>query len=208
MTNLDQYRAYWTARFAAEPVEQVVTHMTPAQYADYYRPILDAVQPPGEVRVIFDAGCGPGLLLPLLRERWPNAWYEGYDISPEVIARAREIHKHDGNAVFTLTQDAAPSFVSAGADFIIAHSIVTHIYPDDAVTLLRNIRAALLPAGRASISIHMCDAGVQGNIHTIRYAPALFEAMVAQAGLRIVAQVDGQLPPTAGPQRYYSCEVA
>ena len=205
-TNLDQYRAYWTARFAQQSVDSVITHRTPEEHIDYYRPIF-AVVAPAAPTLVFDIGCGSGMLYPLVRELWPACAYVGVDLMPEALQLAQERYGQDDHTAWLLSRDVVPAaFPEPVCDFIMVHSVMTHIYPVDAVTLLDNIRASLAPAGRASISIHMCDAGVQGNIHTIRYAPPLFEAMVAQAGLRIVAQVDGQLPPTAGPQRYYACE--
>ncbi len=45
-----------------------------------------AAEDPGRV---VDLGCGPGNLTRLLARRWPDAWVEGVDSSPEMVERAR-----------------------------------------------------------------------------------------------------------------------
>lgn len=66
----------------------------PTQYLRYAdergRPFLDLV---GRIRsdadTVVDLGCGPGQLMPVLRERWPDAALHGVDSSAEMIERAR-----------------------------------------------------------------------------------------------------------------------
>ena len=50
---------------------------------------------------LLDFGCGYGALLDLLRERGTDVRYTGYDLSPEMVSRARERHRGFPDAVFT-----------------------------------------------------------------------------------------------------------
>jgi SAM-dependent methyltransferase len=48
------------------------------------------------VRSLLDYGCGYGALLSFLRSRDWSGTYEGYDVSADMIAAARELHGPDG----------------------------------------------------------------------------------------------------------------
>ena len=45
---------------------------------------------------VVDLGCGPGHLMPLLRERWPSATLHGVDSSVEMLSTATREHARDG----------------------------------------------------------------------------------------------------------------
>lgn len=60
------------------------------------RPFLDLTARIGATAPnhVVDLGCGPGQLTASLAERWPQAFIEGIDSSPEMIERA-ELHASD-----------------------------------------------------------------------------------------------------------------
>ena len=70
----------------------------PAQYLKFagerLRPALDLLArvPAAAPRTVVDLGCGAGNLMPMLRERWPQARLTGVDGSPQMLARARTDH--------------------------------------------------------------------------------------------------------------------
>ncbi len=70
----------------------------PAQYLKFsgerLRPALDLLArvPAAAPRTVVDLGCGAGNLMPLLRERWPQARLTGVDGSPQMLAQARADH--------------------------------------------------------------------------------------------------------------------
>lgn len=195
-----EYENYWDQHARRVGAYKAVTHMNPDEYYAFYHPIflqLGIKEP----KDIIDLGCGPGLLVPLIRELYPKAIYYGLDISREMIEAARH---NWPDAYFWQMQNSNLPF---HADLIICHSVLTHISPDDARHYLREICAYLNPGGRASISIHPNELKpYYGNIGRIDYHPAYFESMLAEAGLEIVAVQDGDLPQ--GAQRYYAVKRA
>ena len=70
----------------------------PAQYLRFsgarLRPALDLLArvPAAAPRAAVDLGCGAGNLMPLLRQRWPQARLTGVDASPQMLAKARADH--------------------------------------------------------------------------------------------------------------------
>ena len=51
--------------------------------------LLARVQPSVDVTTVVDLGCGTGVFVPMLRERFPGADVIGVDSSPEMLERAR-----------------------------------------------------------------------------------------------------------------------
>ncbi|MER7502098.1 trans-aconitate 2-methyltransferase [Nonomuraea pusilla] len=65
-----------------------------AVYADERsRPFIELISRVGAVApdYVVDAGCGSGQLTAQLAHRWPNATIQGFDTSPAMIAKAREL---------------------------------------------------------------------------------------------------------------------
>lgn len=67
---------------------------------------------------ILDWGCGFGALREVVRDRWPNARYVGFDIAPDMVAAARARHRDDPRATFTT--DVASL---AACDYVVASGI-------------------------------------------------------------------------------------
>src|SRR4030095_15732587 len=59
--------------------------------------------------VMVDLGCGPGLFLRDLGERYPGATLYGYDVTPAMIAHGRELSYGAAEAMLTLHDGAAPT---------------------------------------------------------------------------------------------------
>ncbi|RYJ05524.1 MAG: methyltransferase domain-containing protein, partial [Actinomycetales bacterium] len=62
----------------------------PTQYLRFSdergRPFVDLVaRVRSEAATVVDLGCGPGQLMPVLRERWPDARIVGVDSSAQMI---------------------------------------------------------------------------------------------------------------------------
>jgi len=87
------------------------------------RPFVDLLARVGAEapRRVVDAGCGPGNLTVLLAERWPAAHVVGFDSSPEMIGRAREL---DGDRVRFVLDDATAWTPQEPVDVIISNALL------------------------------------------------------------------------------------
>lgn len=98
--------------------------------------------------VMIDLGCGPGLLLRDLGERYPRASLYGYDITPAMIAHARQLSYTGPKPTLTIhdtTTEALPH--AAGSVHLIVMSSVLHVF-DEPLPVLAEIRRVLQPGGR------------------------------------------------------------
>jgi SAM-dependent methyltransferase len=97
--------------------------------------------------VILDLGCGPGLLLRDLGERYPAATLQGYDLTPAMIAHAREL-PYPGSAPALVVHDvaSAPLPDATGSAHLVIMSSVLHVL-DEPLPVLAEIRRVLVPGG-------------------------------------------------------------
>ncbi len=96
----------------------------PGQYAKFTdersRPFFDLVGQVGCVapRHVVDLGCGSGALTVALRRRWPAAFVEGIDASPEMIERA----PREEGVSFRLGR--VEDFTAAGVDVLVSNAVL------------------------------------------------------------------------------------
>ena len=97
--------------------------------------------------VMVDVGCGPGLLLRDLGERYPDAVLHGYDVTPAMIAYSRQLRFKAASATFTLHDVVAQPLPLADATVNLASmSSVLHVF-DEPLLTLAEIRRVLAPGG-------------------------------------------------------------
>jgi SAM-dependent methyltransferase len=60
--------------------------------------------------VVIDLGCGPGLFLRDLAERYPGATLYGYDVTPAMLAHGRELSYGAAKATLALHDVATQQF--------------------------------------------------------------------------------------------------
>jgi SAM-dependent methyltransferase len=112
-----------------------------ATFAAWIAPTLPA-QP-----LIVDLGCGPGLFLRELGERYPQARLFGYDVTPAMIAHSQQLATtgpHPTLAVHDLASQPLPH--AAGTVHLVAMTSVLHIL-DEPLPVLGEIRRILAPHG-------------------------------------------------------------
>jgi SAM-dependent methyltransferase len=97
--------------------------------------------------VIIDLGCGPGLLLRDLGERYPQATLYGYDVTPAMIAHGQQLTVTGAKPTLALHDVGTQPLPNApGSVHLVSMTSVLHII-DDPLTVLAEIRRVLAPGG-------------------------------------------------------------
>ncbi len=97
--------------------------------------------------VILDLGCGPGLFLRDLGERYPKAALYGYDVTPAMIAYGRELQCAGAKPAVALLDAATQSLPHpSGTVHLVSMSSVLHVI-DEPLPVLAEIRRVLAPSG-------------------------------------------------------------
>jgi SAM-dependent methyltransferase len=97
--------------------------------------------------VVIDLGCGPGLLLRDLGERYPRAALYGYDITPAMIAHGQQLPTPGARptlAVHDVTTQPLPQ--ANGTVHLVVMTSVLHVI-DEPLPALAEIRRVLAPGG-------------------------------------------------------------
>lgn len=101
--------------------------------------------PPRPVTV--DLGCGPGLFLRDLGERYPSATLHGYDVTPAMIAHGQRLSCPGSRPTLALHDVATqPLPHAAGSVHLVSMTSVLHLV-DEPLSVLAEIRRVLTPGG-------------------------------------------------------------
>jgi SAM-dependent methyltransferase len=96
---------------------------------------------------MIDLGCGPGLFLRDLGERYPQSSLYGYDITPAMIAHGRQLPWSGSKPTLTLHDVATqPLPNDAGSVHLVTMTSVLHVF-DEPLLVLSEIRRVLAPGG-------------------------------------------------------------
>lgn len=185
--------------------------------ADFWAFFTDHVAPSLPPRpVIIDLGCGPGLLLRDLGERYPQATLYGYDVTPAMIAHGQQISSTGAKLTLALHDVGTQPLPNApGSVHLVSMTSVLHII-DDPLAVLAEIRRVLAPGGifmlhdwiRMPLQAYLerrQQSMMEGEAGSIRSGFRLFpqhckyttedwQWVLGQAGLKIRYQT--QLRPT------------
>jgi len=97
--------------------------------------------------VIIDLGCGPGLLLRDLGERYPQATLYGYDVTPAMIAHGQQLTSTGARPTLALHDvGTQPLPQAAGTVHLVTMTSVLHVV-DEPLRVLTEIRRVLVPGG-------------------------------------------------------------
>ena len=97
--------------------------------------------------VMIDLGCGPGLLLRDLAERYSGSTLYGYDVTPAMVAYGRQLSYGTANATLALLDVATqPLPHDTGIVHLTTMSSVLHVF-DEPLGALAEIRRVLAPGG-------------------------------------------------------------
>jgi len=93
---------------------------------------------------LLDAGCGPGPMIALLAEKYPDRRYTGIDLTPKMIEKANE--KHIPNAEFVVGDCEDLPFAENSFDAVICANSFHH-YPNPQ-KFFNSVYRVLKPGGR------------------------------------------------------------
>jgi SAM-dependent methyltransferase len=97
--------------------------------------------------VVIDLGCGPGLFLRDLGERYPGASLYGYDVTPAMIAYGQQMSNTGAKPTFVLHDvSREPLPHASGTVNLVSISSVLHVL-DEPLPVLAEIRRVLAPGG-------------------------------------------------------------
>ncbi len=146
ITYYKDFAAHYDAGFADE-----MGYNSPNALADAFHKLATETDRP-----IADIGCGTGLAAQALN--LPNDVIDGYDISPEMLDKAREKHLYRAlyNANLKLPLDAHPN--DYGALISVGTFTLGHLGPQD----LGNLLTLLRPNGLVCITVSAAHFKAQG----------------------------------------------
>ncbi|MGW5053701.1 class I SAM-dependent DNA methyltransferase [Actinokineospora sp. NPDC004072] len=138
---------------------------------------------------VADVGCGPGHLTAHLHSLGVDAF--GIDLSPAMIATAREAHPHLRFTEGSLTAIDVPDGALGG---ILASYSTIHTHPDDLPAAFTEFARALTPGGHLLLGFFATDDPLpQAFDHKVtrayRWSPDTLAALLTQAGLTEVARL-------------------
>jgi SAM-dependent methyltransferase len=97
--------------------------------------------------VVIDLGCGPGLLLRDLGERYPQAALYGYDLTPAMIGYGQQLPATGRRPILAVHDVATqPLPHPAGTVHLVTMTSVLHVF-DEPLPVLAEIRRVLAPSG-------------------------------------------------------------
>ena len=136
---------------SANPAEMYQEYLVPGIHARWTPVFLDYAKPQPSERVL-DVACGTGLVA---RNAAPLVGTEGavvgLDISPEMLAVARDLPASEGAALEWQQGDASASLPAGDFDLVVCQQGLQFV-PDRAAAV-RQMRRVLAPGGRAVVSV-------------------------------------------------------
>ncbi|MGZ3652314.1 MAG: class I SAM-dependent methyltransferase, partial [Bdellovibrionota bacterium] len=144
---------------------------------DFYRK-----ENPAEAATISDVGCGAGANTYFLARQFAKSRVKGLDISPELIALAKDLRSaHEGNPLpnFSCADLLADSFASqAEADAVFAFQLLSWVPSEDIYKPLAQVAQAarktlafscLIFDGPMDVRVHINDWSNPQNVYSVPY---------------------------------------
>jgi len=198
--------------------------------------LLDSLGVLNETDTVLDVGCGAGAMTAALARRLgPHGRYVGFDVHAPSIRWCRKRYGNDPRLSFEIAPIASPyghrsgrtatsyrfPIEDAGAGFILAKSVFTHLLEPEARHYLCEIRRTLRSGKAAVVTAFLFDARPPGRraagvafpfgdervrqrsagrpTAAVAYERSVFEGMVRDSGLSVVWMSPGFFPGAERP---------
>lgn len=123
---------------------------------------------------LIDVGCGAGRLAAALKDR-PRLAYLGLDVSPRLLAKAKEISARPDWRFAIVDRPAIPA-ADGAADVVSMFSLITHLPADETRAYVGDAARVLKPGGALVVSF--LDPAVADHRRMLR--PPLIEAIATR----------------------------
>jgi SAM-dependent methyltransferase len=162
------YDARWTPQSFEEAVFQVIGSQDMEVFlrtgAPEDHPFAEQVRG----KRVLEYGCGAGRLTKKLATLARS--YTAVDVSREMIAFARE-YLSDVPGLELRVCDGVGSNIGGKYDFIFSCLVLQHIFPDDVVTIVRNLYRLLARKGTMMLDFPKFGCSIYGEFKENRYGP-------------------------------------
>lgn len=110
-----------------------------------------------------EVGCGPGRMTGALAERFDRV--VALDVSPEMVARAREAVRAANVEVRTISGERLDGVADGSADVLVCYLVLQHLPSRGGVlAYLREFGRVLAPAGEAFVQLPVYDPGLAPRV--------------------------------------------
>lgn len=137
---------------------------------------------------LLDVGCGPGRAARRLVPYLDPGHYVGVDISPACLAYAKQLAATEGwaskNPIF-LKDGALDATAPLAGEFayVWAHSVFTHLPPEQIFKMIGNAARGLRPGGQFLFTYKPAPRPHRSGLKQFQYPPEFFFETGARAGL-------------------------
>jgi tRNA (cmo5U34)-methyltransferase len=136
------------AHFDAEAADYDAQRPYRLHYAELQQVMLRAIPYPPETSfIVLELGIGTGLLTEQLLRRFPHATVEAYDLSEEMLARARQRLAPFGRRIKLASGDFSTTLAKATYDLICSSLALHHLPRANRDRFYRRLATCLAPGG-------------------------------------------------------------
>lgn len=166
----------WSSTYDRSPLQRLL-------FERVHRAVFAAAGPGGVPATVLDVGCGTGRLLREARRRWPDTQVIGIDISPGMIAEARQRAPYGR----FLLGPAESLQLEAGSVDLAVSTMSFHHWTDKAAGI-REIARVLAPGGRFILADHAGPKWLSLFGATPTLSAGERHAAFSAAGLAVIEQ--------------------
>lgn len=141
---------------------------------------------------LLDVGCGPGRAARRLVPYLDAGKYVGIDISDACLVHAQDLSViefwAEQDPIFIVNADLNFDGFDLGGrlpfDFVWAHSVFTHLPPQQIVLMIANVPRILRPGGRFIFTYKRSDVPQRSGLKQFQYPIEFFMDCAGSAGMR------------------------